>query len=423
MRCPSTLLALALLASAASGQNIPKSSPRSLTVPLTLDHNHIVIDVDLLLPDGSTTRLRGWVDNGNPDLWMSQRVAGMIGATLTCDGHTCSAKPPREMMIGGMPITLSDIKAANIPPKSDGVAAEIAPGMSAEINLPSTVLRNYDVLINLPDHEFSIGQPGTLKFNGVKTKMQVSPDTGLIQIPSKIENKNYSLGLDLGSSFSFLSGELFDKLESSHAEWPRMTGAVGPVNSWGTADEPKWRLMRLDRLQYGPLFLTNIAVAEFPKDVAPPFENRGAPSSAGLLGTSALINYRVGIDYAHSTVYFDIGRTFNFPDFDVVGVILRPEADGRFTIIGVADFEGEPSVAVGPDGIQPGDHLLAVDNIPVPGSTMGQVWSQLVGSPGQERQLTIERAGKQFTVIARVRHFLGEATADDESRGKKSKKK
>ena len=35
---------------------------------------------------------------------------------------------------------------------------------------------------------------------------------------------------------------------------------------------------------------------------------------------------------------------FNFPDFDVVGLILRPEDDGRFTILGVADLEGKPSV-------------------------------------------------------------------------------
>ena len=42
--------------------------------------------------------------------------------------------------------------------------------MIAEINIPSTVLRNYDVLINFPDREFTIAQPGTLKFKGVKHK-------------------------------------------------------------------------------------------------------------------------------------------------------------------------------------------------------------------------------------------------------------
>jgi C-terminal processing protease CtpA/Prc len=143
----------------------------------------------------------------------------------------------------------------------------------------------------------------------------------------------------------------------------------------------------------------------------------GVPT-AGLLGANALMNYRVGLDYAHSTVYFDIGRTFNFPDFDVIGLILRPEDDGRFTILGIADFDGKPSV----DGVQAGDHLVAVDSIPVSGSSMGQVWSMLGGEPGKERTLTVERAGKQFTVVAKVQHFLGE-TADKDEGKRKTKKR
>ena len=131
-----------------------------------------------------------------------------------------------------------------------------------------------------------------------------------------------------------------------------MTGAVGPANMWGLADEPTWKLMRVDRIQYGPLFLTDVPVVEFPKDRMAFFEKRAGIPTAGLLGANALMNYRIGIDYAHSTVYFDIGRLFNFPEFDVIGLILRPEDDGRFTILGIADFDGKPSVAGGPDGVR-----------------------------------------------------------------------
>jgi C-terminal processing protease CtpA/Prc len=131
-----------------------------------------------------------------------------------------------------------------------------------------------------------------------------------------------------------------------------------------------------------------------------------------------LLNYRVGLDYAHSTVYFDIGRLFTFPDFDVIGVVLKPEDDGRFTILGVADFEGKTSVPTGTDGVQPGDHLVAVNDIPVRGVTMGQVWAMLGGTPGQERVLTIERGGRQFSAVAKVQHFLAELEEND---GKKKK--
>jgi C-terminal processing protease CtpA/Prc len=149
------------------------------------------------------------------------------------------------------------------------------------------------------------------------------------------------------------------------------------------------------------------------------FEKRARVPTAGLLGSNALLNYRVGLDYAHSTVYFEFGRMFNFPDFDVIGLVLRPEDDGRFTILGAADYEGKASVPQGPDGVQSGDHLVAVNEIPVRAYTMGQVWAMLGGTPGQERRLTMERGGRQFIVTATVQHFLGEVPDEKESKKKK----
>ncbi|MGB0033413.1 MAG: PDZ domain-containing protein [Candidatus Sulfotelmatobacter sp.] len=423
MRLSTALIALVFLAVSAVAQDAgkPQPEPKSVTVPVTLDHNRVVIDVYLPLSDGSTKRVRGWVDTGDPELQMSQRMAKLMGLAITCDANTCSAPSPREIMIGAMKISLAALKEVRIPLKPGSAASVMVPGMSAEIKIPSSVLRNYDVLINFPDREFSIGLPGSLNFKGVKSKMLVNA-SGFIQIPSKIANKNYSLGLDVGSSISFLSEELFDKLAAAHTEWPRMTGAVGPANMGELGDdEPKWKLVRVDRLQYGPLYLTDVAVANFPKTFSAFFEKDAGSAIAGLLGSNALMNYRIGLDYAHSTAYFDIGNTFKFPEFDVVGLILRPEDDTRFTILGVADFEGKPSVPSGDDGVQPGDHLVAVDGIPVPDSTLGQVWSLLEGSPGQERKLTIEREGKQFNVVAKVQHFLGK-TEDGQAKEKSAKK-
>jgi hypothetical protein len=399
-----------MLTSACLAQN----SSNFATVPLTLDHNRVVIDVDIPLPDGSTQRIRGWVDNGNPDLYLSRRLASLMGLAVTCDDKTCSAPPPREITIGGMKIPLAGAKEAKIPLKPVNAASVIAPGMSAEINIPSTILRNYDVLISFPDRRFTIAPAGTLKFNGVKAKAIVNSENGLIQIPSQVEKKKCNLALDLGASISLLAPELFDTFAAAHPSSPHITGAVGPANMWGFDSEPQWKLMRVDRIQYGPLFFTNVAVVEFPKDWMAFFEKRAGIPTAGLLGANALMNYRVGLDYAHSAVYFDVGRLFNFPEFDVIGLILRPEDDGRFTILGIADFDGKPSVA----GIQVGDHLIAVDGISVSGSTMGPVWSLLGGEPGKERRLTVERSGKQFTVAAEVHHFLGESTAEIDAKEK-----
>lgn len=395
------------------------SEPNSVTVPAGIDHNRVVINADLALPNGSTERVRAWVDNGNPDLYLSRRLAMLLGLAVSCNDHECSSPPPRDMNVGGMKIDLTGIKQVKIPLKPVDAASVLAAGMNVEINLPSSILRHYDVLIDFPGRKFSIGAPGTIHFRGPNGKVQINAENGLIQVPSQIENKKYNLALDFGASISFLSEDVFDKLAAAHSDWPRMTGAVGSANMWGADPETKWKVMRVDRLQYGPLFLANLVVVDMPKDWTEFFAKRAGVPTAGLLGSNALLNYRIGLDYAHSTVYFEFGRTFNFPDFDVIGLTLRPEDDGRFTILGVADFDGKPSVPLGLDGVQPGDHLVAVNDIPVRGSTMGQVWNMLGGTPGQERKLTIERGGRQFTVAARVQHFLGELPDEKESKKKK----
>src|SRR5579863_17809 len=196
MRFLSALFALGLLILSASAQNpSANSQTRFVTVPVTLDHDRVVIDIYLPLPGGSTKRVRGWVDNGDTDVWMSRRAATLMGLSITCTDQECSAPPPTAIKIGEMHIPLADLPRVRIPLKPPSADSVMAPGMSAEIKIPSSVLRKYDVLINYPDREFSIGVPGGLKFNGVKDKMMVGAD-GLIQIPSKIENKNFTLGLD-----------------------------------------------------------------------------------------------------------------------------------------------------------------------------------------------------------------------------------
>ncbi len=403
----------------AQDKTAPRSEPTSVTVPASIDHNRVIINAEVQLPDGSSQRVPVWVDNGDPDLHLSRRVTGLLGLAVSCNDKECSSPAPREIFVGGMKIPLAGVKQAKIPLKPVNAASVLAPGMSAEISLPSSILRHYDVLVDFPGHKFSIGAPGTLHFRGSSGKVQINAENGLIQVPGQIENKKYNLALDLGASISFLSGELFDKLASAHSDWPHMTGAVGSANIWGLDDESKWKVMRLDRVQFGPLFLADIPFVDFPKDRMDFFEKRAGIPTVGLIGANALLNYRVGLDYARSMVYFEFGRTSSFPDFDVIGLTLRPEDDGRFTILGVADIDEKPSVPEEVDGVQAGDQLIAIDGIPVRGSTMGQVWAGLGGTQGQERKLTIERAGKDFMVNATVQHFLAELPDEKDKKKKK----
>ena len=82
--------------------------PKSVTVPITLDHNRIVIDVYLPLPDGTTKRVRAWVDTGSSEMMTSQRVGELFGP-LNCDAQSCTTSLPHELTIGGMKISLAGV--------------------------------------------------------------------------------------------------------------------------------------------------------------------------------------------------------------------------------------------------------------------------------------------------------------------------
>jgi len=401
MKVASAALTLILITAA-----IAQEKPKPVTVPITLDHNRTIIDVYLPLPDGSTKRVRGWVDNGNPELEITDALAQKLGLQFKGEanvkpGDERPVDAPRSLQIGGMTIPFDQIKEA----KAIVGRESIAPGSSAEINIPSTILRNYDVVFDYPNRQFTIGPPGTISFQGTATKAQINPQNGLIQLASKIDGADYTISFDAGSSTSLLSAELLEKWLKAHPSWPHLTGAIGFANMWGAEDETKRLLLRIPSLTFGEVTLKNVAVASFPEKNMKWYQDRAGVRTIGLIGANAFVDSRFGIDYAHSTLYIQRTQTKPAPDMDVVGLTLRPEPDEKYTVIGIVDYNGKPAVA----DVKSGDTLVGVAGAPATGATMGQVWSLLGGAPGRTRTLTLERDGKRFSVNATVRRFLAQA--------------
>ena len=96
LRCCLLLVAVVWNRSGARACKRP-AEPDSVTVPAAIDHNRVVIIAELPLPNGSTERVRAWVDNGNPELELSRRLATLLGLAVSCDDHECSSPPPQEI--------------------------------------------------------------------------------------------------------------------------------------------------------------------------------------------------------------------------------------------------------------------------------------------------------------------------------------
>jgi PDZ domain len=385
------LLAAALASSQTSAQT-------PATVPVTLDHNHIIIDVYFPMPDGSKTRARAWVDPGDTKLSITQALSKKLGLAVSGSqsDHRVS-QLPEEMLLGGMPLSLRGIKEATAMSE-----ASIAPGSSASIKLPATALRNYDVEINYPDREFTIANAGKLHFDGTAVKVAIGELTGLVQMQCDVAGEKHTIAFDPGTTVSWISGELISKWHKEHPDWPAMLGAVGPANLWGLPGEPTWHVLRIPKIQCAGVQFSNGIAVPFDKETIEWYQKRAAVATIGLIGADVVLNYRVGIDYAHSTVYLRAESKYTPPGIDVVGLTLRPEEDETYTVIGVSARDGKPAVAE----VKVGDTLLTVDGARVTGATMGQVWSLLSGSPGDVRTLGLTREGKLITVKATVYRYL-----------------
>jgi hypothetical protein len=258
------------------------------------------------------------------------------------------------------------------------------------------------VIVDYPNRELTLAIPGIARFEGNSAKANVTTDNGLVLLPAHVGEHEDNAILDLGATVSFFWSDVLADLRQKHPGWPHMIGAVGPVNLWGLDGEPHWEVVRVPQMRYGGTELHNVIAAGFPKEFKGFIEKRAGLPSLGLIGADALLNYKVAIDYAHATVYFQQLSRYTPGAIDVVGLILRPEPDEHYTVIGVAENDGKPSV---PE-VKPGDRLISIDGGRATGATMGQVWSLLEGSPGTVRTLVLEREGKQFTVKAPVRGFL-----------------
>lgn len=398
---------VALLFSVACGER----AARSVSVPFKLDHNRMLVPAEIQDAAGGWHRALLWVDTGNPEFFISEALARDLGIDLpgpeTTPGEGLrlhEVSPPRGVRIGGMSLDFSDVTSK--------VLLEPQPlfgTMHNDANLPSTVLSRYRVVFDYPRLELTLAEPDGSEPRGPGAPAGVHPETGIVQLDAVIDGESFSFALDNGAAYSLVSADLLQRLSEQHPDWPRSTGALGCANMWGWwPEEPTWPILRVPQILWGPVRLTDVGIAGPPAmfpgglGLGEWYSHKTARPVDGLLGPNAFKALRVEIDYANGTVHFERGAEQDAHDMDLVGLTLRPEVDGRYSVIGVAGRDGRSRV----EGVEAGDRLLRVDGFEVTGATMGRVVDALRGRPGDLRTLLLERDGRQLTVEARVERQL-----------------
>src|SRR3982750_3175439 len=66
------------------------------TIPITLDHNRVILDVRFPMPDGTTTRVRAWLNNSAQEITITDHMARKLNLAIAGSMATL----PSELHIG-----------------------------------------------------------------------------------------------------------------------------------------------------------------------------------------------------------------------------------------------------------------------------------------------------------------------------------
>jgi hypothetical protein len=372
--------------------------PRLATVPFTLDHNRIIVDVECRRPDGSPRKARAWVDTGNEALVLAETLARDLGLDLSAlkggeAGHSAAIDSPApSMYLGGMPL---DTEGVSVRVRS---GEHLPVGASVEVQIPASALRRHHVVFDYPARRMTVARPGVLKPRGRAVPCRVNPVTGLPMIAATLDDESVWLGVDCGSAGTWVSDTLTAAWRSRHRDWPHAAGAAGSANFFGFPFECQGTLMRLPEMKIGGVRARDVAVLGLDQALLDWYSKKSAGPVRGFIGANVLRSFRLEIDFPAQMTYWLPGPQPASRDLDIVGLTLRPDPEGGTTVVGVVAKDGNPVV----EGVRPGDKLLGVDGRNLAAKGMGEVVDALRGQPGATRTLVLEREGKRLTVKARV---------------------
>jgi predicted aspartyl protease len=375
---------------------------QSVTVPLVVEFNRPFVDLEFTRPDGGPRKARFWVDTGGGAFIMveplARELALELGPEMAEGGQRFAMTKPPKASLGRMPLNLEGARALVALGQKT-----MMPGVAAEGMLPAHVLMRYHVVFDYPGHRFTVAKPGALQPRGQRLVSPIDPRSGFPRLDVQIGGETFGFLLDTGASFTMISQEQLNKWAAAHTDWKRATGAVGCANMGLGPVEATATMMRLPQFTLGAVALADIAAVSRANGTFEKFMSGMMTAPIiGAIGGNVWRALRVEIDYANGATYLEKSGATDAHDLDMVGAILRAQADGSYSVVGVAKQDGKEMT----DAVRAGDRLIKVDQLDVKGAPLVNVIDALRGKPGQAHALTIEREQKQMIVNAPVVRVL-----------------
>jgi predicted aspartyl protease len=294
---------------------------------MRIEFNRPFVDLEFGCSDGKKRTACTWIDTGGGPFILTEKLARDLGLELgeVEQGLAPTLREP-DVYFGEM-----KLEVARAYPCVRLNSSWIEAGFPAEAFMPSRVLKNHHVIFDYLGHTLTFAQPNTVKPRGMKLVTPMSAEIAFPRIELEIQGERYGFLLDTGASYTMLSETVMKKLNVR-----QVVGAVGAANM-GTPDEEKLVLARINA-QLAAIGLENIGVVARPEGT---FENymsnlMTAPIVGALAG-NVLKAFRLEIDYTNGYTYWEQPGKLEANDLDLVGLVLRPEKDGAYSIVGLSE--------------------------------------------------------------------------------------
>jgi hypothetical protein len=141
-----------------------------------------------------------------------------------------------------------------------------------------------------------------------------------------------------------VSSTLTSDWQKRHPDWPHAVGAVGSANFWGISLETTGTLMSLPGLGLASMTVRDIALLGIGQEIFDWYSTKSAGPVVGFIGANVLRRFRFEVDYPGRMTYWEAGTEIEPRDLDIVGLTIRAERDGGYTIAGVTTKDDTPTV-------------------------------------------------------------------------------
>jgi hypothetical protein len=372
-----------------------------VTVPMSVEGNAPIITLSFKRPDGSIRSARFLFDSGGGAIILAEALAKDIGlkskgTVLSDDGQQYQEVDLPTVLLGEMSIDLQTSKAF----VHLGASSFIENRVNVDGMLPGKALEHYQIVLDYPQHRFSVGGAGTFPHQGEKLPCPYVASSGHPRVDVGIDGIKYGFLLDTGTQVTLMREDLLKQWANEHPDWPRSIGAAGPANEGADPDDDF--LLRIPRFELGSFTANHVAVASRPNETYSATTYDTPAAIVGALGGNVLSRFRVEIDYPEQLCFIKHSGKERANDFDTVGLVLDTNPSEQLVVRAVSSTAS----AVTRQSIQPGDIILQISGSGDGPYTLTKAAQALSGAVGERKQLRILRRGEPMSVTVVVSRIL-----------------